>query len=78
MASAGQDGDARDYGREAMVYFRDKMRAYGEGIEVPIKLLFLLDERRRHYCILRTQKQRKLLKKLLKKSLVIASPNESK
>jgi len=39
MASAGQDGDARDYGREAMVYFRDKMRAYGEGIEVPIKSL---------------------------------------
>ena len=29
----------RDYSYEAMVYFRDKLRQYGEGIEVPIKSL---------------------------------------
>ena len=33
------DGDGRDYEHEAMLYFKDKLKQYGEGIEVPIKSL---------------------------------------
>ncbi len=44
----------RDYGREAMLYFKEKILQYGEGIEVPIKSLlgelgFLLDGVKEEY-----------------------------
>lgn len=35
----GAGGPKRDYGHEAMLYFKDKLVQYGEGIEVPIKSL---------------------------------------
>ncbi|TRY75307.1 hypothetical protein TCAL_01651 [Tigriopus californicus] len=35
----GSGGPKRDYGHEAMLYFKDKLVQYGEGIEVPIKSL---------------------------------------
>ena len=34
-----RDGSEPDYGHRAMVYFKEKLRAYGEGIEVPIRSL---------------------------------------
>ncbi len=38
-ATVDCDDGERDYGYEAMLYFKQKLRQYGEGIEVPIKSL---------------------------------------
>ena len=38
-ANSNSPSDQNDYGYEAMMYFKEKLKQYGEGIEVPIKSL---------------------------------------